>query len=167
MRASTLLTALTAAGILTFGGSALAASWARGLLGAPFGGSDSRFYAIVIRGDGARLTADCTFDNSSRFGPIKGPVRLRGWRVRNGSLMPDVKLEVASNLEGPWRRVFTRSPRGKRETVVVSPGEEYSVTVDLSPFKQFLDAARWGRITLDKGDAERIDLHDLLPPPKA
>ena len=141
--------------------------WSRGIPAAPLKGPQDparpRFYVILIRGDGDSLKADGTYDNYTRDGETTHSVRLDGW-LDGGWMCPDATLEVGPDSEGPWRSVGPAPTGKKRTSVVVRPGKQYDVRVDISPFQKFLDAARWGRIVLHTGHSVIIDFRDLSPP---
>lgn len=140
--------------------------WSRGIIAEP--GKSDRSYELslgVINQDGHHLDSTWLYANySGRGRGQSGLARFEATKDARGLLWPKVRLEVKDRLTGKWRWVGESSGHGQAITVVVKPGSNVDLFIELNAFKQFVDTSKFARVTLTNGQHAEFDLNYLRRP---
>jgi hypothetical protein len=134
--------------------------WARFLV--PIGHGPAPGIPLTLRSLGCDVTVSA--DGWYCYTQGRDPVVLHGQNETDRRLFrPVVTYEISTDKD-KWRRLRPDDEQSRSDSVTVSPDNPIiNVTIDMEPFRGWIGTYRYGRVVLENGDADIIELEDLLP----
>ena len=92
------------------------------------------------------------------------PVTLHGKREADNLFRPRVTYQVAVEGKTKWKEIRADIAQPDTEAITVNPEHPgFGVVINMEPFRASIGVYRYGRITLENGDATTFEIDDLLP----
>lgn len=136
--------------------------WTRSIISEPAPHQAGRRLELQgVTNDGDRLIGELSL-LQSRNGTSLDALTIEGHLDRTGQFTPNVSLEVSNDQRGTWKVIESSlSDKAEAKLIVAPQVSAVSVIVSLTAFRPYTPTYRYGRITLQTGEATVFGLRSF------